>query len=111
MGAKRYEALHGVPNAPGEAFWRQCIKCAAVHYTLNGPGVCAAGGGHDYTGDSPNLTLMVNGHRPGQVNWRRCAKCKGLFFGPLAAGAGKSGGTHDPSGSLVYQFDPRSDLD
>jgi len=86
--------------------WRWCCKCSNMCFSGNGAGVCAKGGGHDFTG-SYKYRLPhghANPHGGSQNNWRWCRKTQTIAFtgnGPRNCAAG---GQHDHTGSYDYHL-------
>jgi len=100
-----------VPQAPAshhcgakdkQEGWRWCKNCHNMCLSMFGNGVCANGGGHDYSGSGKyRMPITHHGACAPQGNWRWCKKCQCLALG-TGNTACATGGAHDFSSSNEY---------
>jgi hypothetical protein len=87
-----------------QAGWRWCNQCQGLAFSGHSPGVCPAGGPHDYT-QSGDYALGFAATGTAQTGWRWCNRCQGLAFSFYGAGVCPAGGSHDYSQSGDYALE------
>jgi hypothetical protein len=96
------EPVANVSIANSQSHWGWCSKCQGLAYTGIAPGVCPAGGPHDFAGSNDYSLLHDLPGTIAQSNWRWCSKCQGLSY------AGDSPGVcpadHQPHATASWDY-------